>query len=81
MSPIHDGGGELGVREPTIHNHSIFAFHDQACATCQTRHAVLDLSQGRFMPCVDCQSKGWRTVRVGRILRWWLDRRTGVTHL
>jgi hypothetical protein len=36
-----------------------FAEHDQACAVCQYRHAVLDLNTGHFHPCGDCQLLGF----------------------
>lgn len=49
----------MDVRKPTIEVIGPMAIHDQACAACQDRKAVLDLSQGRFWPCWRCQSEGW----------------------
>lgn len=49
-----------------------WAEHDQACAVCRQRKAVLDLHTGIFEPCWDCQRIGWRLMiptPMGR--RWW----------
>lgn len=44
--------GPKPVRRPTIDDHCIFGYHDQACAVCHTRHAIL--------PCDQCRAKGWK---------------------
>lgn len=36
-----------------------WATHDQACAVCHQRSAVLDLSDGIFQPCWECRREGW----------------------
>ncbi len=49
-----------------------WAIHDQACAVCQERKAVIDLNTGHFQPCWRCQSIGWELVqRLPRWLRPW----------
>jgi len=48
--------------------------HDQACPVCHHRKAVMVLHTGVFLPCGDCQSRGWilrrrESVAAG-VLRW-----------
>jgi hypothetical protein len=45
-----------------------WADHDQACAVCRERPAVLDLNSGIFHPCGTCQEAGWR-LRCRRFFR------------
>ena len=40
-----------------------WAEHDQACAVCWERPAVLELGEGLFQPCWACQEEGWRLRR------------------
>lgn len=40
-----------------------WAEHDQACAVCSVRCAVLDIGTGIFHPCWACQRVGWRLLR------------------
>ena len=54
---------KLVTREPIIIDHGIFADHDQACAVCRTRPAVLELAGWQFQPCWQCQEEGWRLSR------------------
>jgi hypothetical protein len=37
-----------------------WAQHNFPCPVCRGRRAVLDLSQGVFAPCWECQRSGWR---------------------
>ena len=50
----------VAVRRPHIEDYGIYADHDQACAVCRDRHAVLRLDGWVFEPCWQCQAKGWR---------------------
>jgi len=59
----------MEVREPSIQNHVLFAIHDQACAVCHTRKAVLYMNTDVFEPCWECQRDGWSTTRKTR--HWW----------
>lgn len=67
----------LPVHRPTVDTFggSPFATHDQACAACQERHAVIDLSTGLFQPCWECQGRGYVLIRRPkwrrRLVRWW----------
>lgn len=63
----------LPMHEPVIRTDGgPWAEHDQACAVCGERKAVLDLGNGIFDPCWDCQTRGWRlTIRR----RWRTPRR------
>lgn len=49
-----------------------WAVHNQPCAVCGQRTAVLDLSQGVMMPCWPCQELGWDLTRSRP--RWWQKR-------
>lgn len=51
-----------------------WAEHDQACAVCQDRHAVILLNKGMFQPCWECQKQGWHTVRFNGAFRRLLKR-------
>jgi hypothetical protein len=51
-----------------------WATHNMPCPVCGQRPAVLELHDGRFHPCWDCQRAGWRTLRLGRLLRRVLGR-------
>jgi len=59
------------------YNGGIYAEHNMPCPRCDGGPAVLDLSCGVFDPCWACQSQGWRTIHVGRKMRWLL-RKMGV---
>ncbi len=37
------------------------AEHDVICPVCVEHPSVLFLNEGTFLPCWDCQRKGWRT--------------------
>lgn len=43
-----------------------WAEHDQACAVCSERGAVLNLNLGVYEPCGECQARGWRLDRRKR---------------
>lgn len=50
--------------------------HNMRCAICWDNHAVFTSPEMIFLPCWDCQKKGWRLVKaVGIIerLRGWLE--------
>lgn len=47
-----------------------WAKHDQACAVCYRRPAVLVLDTGLFQQCWSCQSEGWTLMRSS-----WLKRK------
>ncbi len=47
------------------------AAHDQACAVCLHRQAILDVLSGTFHPCGVCQKNGWRLEYRPRRRRWW----------
>lgn len=80
-----DGGHRWATNQPVqfeeameviLHQPQIFtdggpwAMHDQACAICQERHAVLNLSCGVFEPCGQCQAAGWELSFRRRGWRW-----------
>lgn len=44
--------------------------HNMPCAICGTRHAVYFLNEGLFLPCRECEAKGWRLIRY----RGWFKR-------
>ena len=49
------------------------AEHDVICPVCVEHHAVLLLNEGRFLPCWNCQSKGWRTYQFPHWLINFID--------
>lgn len=49
-----------------------WAVHNQPCAVCGERKAVLDLNLGVFTPCWPCMEKGW-DLKCSRP-RWWQKR-------
>lgn len=56
-----------------------WAVHNQPCAVCGARAAILDLSQGVMLPCGQCVALGWETRRVGiGVLRFWWEQLAGV---
>jgi len=63
--------------KPTVETHPslLVAEHNMPCSVCMRESAVLDLPTGVFLPCWSCQIKGWRTARLPRWIRWFLDRR------
>lgn len=48
--------------------------HNMRCAICRDKHAVFTSPEMIFLPCWDCQKKGWKTVQLtgwlGKILDW-----------
>jgi hypothetical protein len=52
-----------------------WAIHNQPCAVCGQRTAILDLSQGVMLPCWECSQRGWE-LRC-RKSRWWQKRHRG----
>ena len=59
---------------PTIEHHGPAATHDQSCAVCHVRHAVLNLNDGHFQPCWTCQKLGWRLSFKSWLPRWFINR-------
>lgn len=55
-----------------VEQHGPAAEHNMPCSICQKRHAVYDMNQDRFLPCWQCQKKGWRTVKLSARLRAFL---------
>lgn len=51
----------IDLHEPVISTDGLWAEHDQACAVCQVKKAVLNLETGIFEPCWGCQSLGYLT--------------------
>ena len=49
-----------------------WAVHNQPCAVCGERTAILDLNQGVMLPCGRCQALGWDLKRSRP--RWWQKR-------
>jgi len=68
----HGAGPQIPVRKPTIDNHVLYAHHDQACAVCRERHAIMYMNRWVFMPCDTCRADGWQLMR--RVGRWPLRR-------
>jgi hypothetical protein len=56
-----------------------WAVHNQPCAVCGERVAILDLNQGIMLPCARCVALGWETRRAGMgWLRFWWEQLAGV---
>ena len=51
-------------RTPNVVVHGPVAEHDQCCAVYNTESAVLDLSEGVFLPSWRAQKNGWHLVRA-----------------
>jgi hypothetical protein len=64
----------MPIHKPTIEVFGPVATHDQACAVCGSRHAVLDLNDGHFHPCWACQDLGWRLSFKSWLPRWFVNR-------
>jgi hypothetical protein len=64
-------------RKPTIDytDSPLCVTHDMACPVCRNQSAVLELDYrgDTFLPCWDCQYKGWKTVNPVRYS--WLRRK------
>lgn len=42
--------------------------HNMRCAICRARHAVFASPEMIFLPCWECQKKGWRLFQVRSLL-------------
>lgn len=47
-------------------DHGMFAEHNMNCAVCWVESAVLDMQLGVFLPCWECQGKGWSLTKKRR---------------
>lgn len=47
-----------------------WAVHNQPCAVCGERTAILDLNQGVMLPCGVCAARGWQLSRPKQRI-WW----------
>lgn len=64
----------IETRRPTvITDGGPWATHDQACAVCSERPAILQLWDGVYQPCGVCAMDGWELKR--RKWRVWRRRR------
>lgn len=45
--------------QPKIEVHGLLAEHNMPCAVCWSESAVLQINEGHFLPCWECQAKGW----------------------
>lgn len=59
-----------------VHKPEIFtdggpwAQHDMACAVCHENKAVLRLDNYSFLPCWECQKKGWQLIHSPALMKF-----------
>lgn len=54
--------------EISVQTDGLTAHHNMPCACCLKLHAVYDCDRGVFLPCWECQAKGWETSQATRPL-------------
>ena len=46
-----------------------WAEHNMPCSKCGKKKAIMQLWDGTFQPCRDCQREGWKLVKIPHMLR------------
>lgn len=60
----------LEIAKIEIRDHGIIVEHNMPCAVCQTKKAVYLINNQTFMPCWECQDKGYRTIKLSKFKQW-----------
>ncbi len=47
-----------------MHDSGMMGVHDYSCPCCRNNHAILTLDNGLMNPCNDCESKGYKLIKV-----------------
>ena len=48
--------------------------HNYLCAVCREKTAVIELWHGILQPCWDCQKQGYKLLKLGKFLKWWMNK-------
>ena len=70
----HQSADMLPMHVPRVRIDGPVAFHDAACAVCQTNKAVYNLNEGVLGPCWRCQDAGWSLRSPEQEAHWWTVR-------